>query len=204
MYPTTEVRWFFAGNVPPAIDGWFRCVGRDPTGGRRIDHYLWLPDVETLGVKWREGRIEVKRRVADDSSVEFAPELAGAVGRWHKWSFGLSDTHALATIRAAEDWVAVTKNRRLHTYAVSDASVQNVPSGVTPQQGCELEMTTVQAAGQPWWTLGFEAFGDEATQRERLNRTVQYVTEVGGPLDLPAEASASYPRWLAAFLVDEA
>ncbi len=204
MYPTTEVRWFLAGTSPAHVDAWFRRVGRDPAHDSRIDHYLRLPGVDGVGVKWREERLEVKRRVTAGEAVAFTSECTGAVARWRKWSFGLAETDVLTRLRAADDWIAVAKDRRLHAYAVdAERGVRNVPPGITPWSGCELELGTVQAAGQTWWTVAFEAFGEEEAQSTALQRTVEHVLAAEGTLALPATASASYPRWLAFFLTNE-
>ena len=204
LYATTEVRWFFAGPIPAQVAVWFRRVGRAPAQGARTDHYLQLPDVDAVGVKWREGRLEVKRRVADLGAVAFAPEIAGAVARWHKWSFALSEADVLASIRPARDWIAVAKDRRLHAYAVADGgTVRNVPPEVAPRSGCELELGVVEAAGHRGWTVAFEAFGEAEAQPEILRRTVAHVRQQGTAPPLPPAQSASYPRWLALFLTQK-
>ena len=62
MLPTTEIRWFFAGDVPAAVGAWFgRAVpAAEPPAARR-DYYLQQAERrDDLGVKLREGRVEVK------------------------------------------------------------------------------------------------------------------------------------------------
>ena len=204
MYSTTEVRWFFSGTIPPHVEGWFQHAGHDPTEGKRTDHYLSMPDVDAIGVKWREGHLEVKHRVADLGEALLADDAAGAVGRWHKWRFDLSQADVLATLRAASDWIAVTKDRRLHTYAVDDEGrIHNVAPEILPRSGCELELSTVRAAGETWWTVAFEAFGHEDAQLRALRHTVDHVLHKKDAPIFPATASASYPRWLGCFLTEK-
>lgn len=204
MYPTTEVRWFFYGTIPPHVDLWFGEVGCDPAEGERTDHYLGMPDVDTVGVKWREGRLEVKRRQADLGEVAFAAEVVGRLGRWHKWIFGLDDVEVLEALRTASDWIAVAKSRRLHAYAADEAGrVHNVSPEIVPRSGCELEVGTVKIGGKTWWTVAFEAFGDEAAQPAVLRRTVAHVLQMEDAPTLPVAASASYPRWLASLLSEK-
>ncbi|MGC9397933.1 MAG: hypothetical protein ACP5HM_02220 [Anaerolineae bacterium] len=196
-YPTTEVRWFFEGTVPPQVEAWFQALNSDAAGGgRRTDYYLRLPNEETLGVKWREDRIEIKRRVGDVEVVSFAPQITGAVGRWRKWSFALSESEATGALQTSKDWVAIAKVRRLYTYAVDDKGIPRLASGFALPRGCELELTRIQALGQRWWTLGFEAFGDETSQPEALRQTVAHTLQGTESFILPLTASADYPRWL--------
>lgn len=204
MYPTTEVRWFFKGAVPTEVKAWFRQLGLTSPLERRTDHYLRLPVHDTLSVKWREGRIEVKRRASDREILTFGAGVSGAVARWHKWSFPLRDTiDVLGHVQSTDEWVAVEKARWQLTFAFDDSvDVRSVAPGTMLQQGCEVELTTVQACEQTWWTFAFEVFGDEEAQRTLLHYGVRHVLQSESPMALAAEASASYPTWMKTHLFD--
>lgn len=63
MYPTAEVRWFHRGKVPLDVMAWFlRLHGEPEEPGHRVDYYLRLSDADALGIKLRDGRIEIKTR----------------------------------------------------------------------------------------------------------------------------------------------
>ncbi len=206
MYPTTEVRWFFKGTVPAAVKAWFLQLETVSPLERRTDHYLRQPVNDALSVKWREGRIEVKRRASDRKSVTFGAGVSGSVARWHKWSFSLCDaTDVLNLLQSADEWVAVEKARWQLAFTFDEsANVRSVAPWTMLPQGCEAELTTVQACEQTWWTFAFEAFGKEEAQRTALHHGVRHVLQSEVPIILTAEASASYPMWMKTHLLDGA
>jgi hypothetical protein len=197
MYPTLEVRWFHQGQIPPEVLAWFGRLGPLPEEQpARVDHYLRLPDNDALGVKLREGRLEIKQREDEPRRTDFHPRVSGTVEQWRKWSFPLAESDpGLAGPDTA--WIAVEKNRQLRRYRVSgDRPVEAVFKEAEPAQGCELELSRLQAAGQLWWSVCFEAFGDEANFKDYLRLTVQYVVRLAKPPMLEIGASYSYPAWL--------
>ena len=63
MFATAEVRWFYEGAVSPEVLEWFEQGELTPEEQPyRVDYYLRLSDRDSLGIKLREGRIEVKQR----------------------------------------------------------------------------------------------------------------------------------------------
>jgi hypothetical protein len=60
MFPTTEVRWFTQGVIPSEVLRWFheerKAFEEQPL---RVDYYLRIVEGESLGVKLREGRLEI-------------------------------------------------------------------------------------------------------------------------------------------------
>ena len=65
---SAELRWFFKGPPPAALDSWFRSGHIPPGGGEiRRDEYLRDPKQQQLGVKKR-GRnpgVEIKGLVGE-------------------------------------------------------------------------------------------------------------------------------------------
>jgi hypothetical protein len=207
MYPTAEVRWFFKGPVPRGVEAWFqRRMGSSEREPPRVDRYLRLPDSESLNVKLREGRIEIKQRVGQASVVRFHEHVTGRVEIWHKWSFELarSDVHASHTVYPASSWIAVRKERWLRTYQVEGNKDYGGQSAAEPPaQGCELELTTVRVAGQTWWTLAFEAFGEESPLEEILLSVARHIFDIDEPPLLPVGQSRGYAAWLVAITQKE-
>jgi hypothetical protein len=165
----------------------------------REDHYLQLRDTDTLGIKLREGRVEVKQRVRDQGVFRLQERVTGVVEHWRKWSFQLAAAHrALSSIAAPPTaWIPVRKERLLRTYGLTvDGSVVPVPAPEALRHACELELTRVDVAGQDWWTLAFEAFGDESALQERLLLVARHVFAAGEPPALNASESRGYADWL--------
>jgi hypothetical protein len=66
-----------------------------------------------------------------------------------------------------------------------------------PQVVHPPELTELRAAGEEWWTLGFEAFGNEAELVQALTGAVaDFFSESALADDLQAARSCAYPAWL--------
>ena len=204
MFPTVEARWFRQGEVSPEVASWFHeaegDVDRRP---RRVDHYLRLKNRNGLGIKLREGRIEVKQRNLRKDAIHFHQHAVGAIEHWRKWSFPLAGSHqAQLSIAVPEaSWTRVSKERRLLTYRLTEdgrvvvATSPRDRSDVT-RQGCVMELTGVRVGGQDWWTLAFEAFGDEPLLEDLLFAVARHLLAARAPPVLNISESWSYADWL--------
>jgi hypothetical protein len=218
MFPTVEVRWFGAEAVPAAVADWFeRCEGEPEEQPRRVDYYLHLsaepgqagsPTADRLGyppyvpgpglgVKLRQGRLEIKGRQHAYGVVRFHQRVAGQVEAWRKWSFALAEGWSDPVDLAAPAWVAVEKVRALRRYRVTgDGEVVTMAAGEIADQACHLELTRTGVAGTIWWSLGLEAFGAESRLQESLRRVAEHLFAAGDPPRLDAADSYGYPGWL--------
>jgi hypothetical protein len=207
MFPTMEVRWFYLGQVSPEARTWFwHGAGQVEQYPRREDTYLRLAHTDALGIKLREGRIEVKQRVQRHGSVRFNSAVTGIVEHWRKWSFQLAEAYrGLSTIAfPASSWITVRKSRSLRTYRLTgEKEVVPVSRPGSLAQGCEVELTRVQVAGQDWWTLAFEAFGDEPLLNEQLVLVARHKLATDRSLSLSTAQSCGYPGWLASIAREE-
>jgi hypothetical protein len=205
MYLTLEVRWFYPGPLPGQIVAWLDKLGRLPAGQPpRKDHYLRLAAHPTLGIKLREGNIEVKMRLGEPRKVQPGPRAAGRLALWRKWSFPLAaDTAPLERLLVpGPAWLSVTKERRLQRYRLGGSlEPVPVPLGTPAELGCEFELSGVQAGGETWWSACFEAFGPESGLERALLAVASPVLGPGWPLPLEVEHSLGYPAWLAEFVV---
>lgn len=202
MFPTAEVRWFYRGAVPRQILAWFRRGGQKPVAvSSRVDYYLRLADGDgdRLGIKLREGRIEIKQRHGPTRVVRLHDRVAGQVEHWRKWSFPLDQagSELSGLLLPPSSWIGVEKARRLRTYRVGgDDTIVAVSATEYPERGCSWELTGLRVRGEAWWSLGFEAFGEQATLRQRLLLVAEHVLCADEPPVLEVQASFSYPRWL--------
>jgi hypothetical protein len=201
MKASVEVRWFHAGSVSADVWSWFAGGAYPPLRqAPRIDRYLRLAKGKRLGIKLREGLLEVKQRTRTYGRVEFHPHAVGRVEAWRKWSFPLAgggqtlDSLGIQT----PAWIAVSKQRDLRIYRVGPGDrVSALPSGNWSMQGCALELCAVQAGGSLWWTLGFEAFGPKATLESNLRLVAVHVLGGRWVPKLAEDDSFGYPAWLA-------
>ncbi|MGC9394782.1 MAG: hypothetical protein ACP5J4_08000 [Anaerolineae bacterium] len=200
MFPTVETRWFYPGSIPPDVLAWYHYGERAPEAQpTRIDYYLRLQDHDDLGIKLREGRIEIKQRAEQYGVERLHERVHGLVEGWRKWSFGVNDTGSglgdLAGPRPA--WIGIRKTRRLRRYLVTDAGeVIAIGNAEIAPQGCNIELAEVALHGEMWWSLAFEAFGPEVNLHTTFTRVTQHVLHGDAVPHLDAEHSCSYAQWL--------
>ena len=200
MFPTMEVRWFYKGTVSPEASQWFQQGERRPEEQPpRVDYYLCLSDRDSLGIKLREGRIEVKRRHRQHGVVRLGERVTGLVEHWRKWSFELAEgSRNLASIVVPPaSWIVVKKERKLRRYRLAeDQKIVAVPVGEYNIRGCNLELTSISVKGKEWWSLSFEAFGVETAVYGSLVHVAQRLLATGESPILDAQDSYGYPKWL--------
>jgi hypothetical protein len=83
-FHTLEIRWFFSGSIPHDFNHWFTSLGESRSVDARVDHYL-AGTGPLLGIKVREGSLEIKQRQQHHGRQDFAPALSGMVESWTKW-----------------------------------------------------------------------------------------------------------------------
>jgi hypothetical protein len=164
-----------------------------------VDLYLRLADGDALGIKLRGRQIELKQRCSQYGAVRLHERVSGQVEGWRKWSFKL-DESGLDLTRPpipASAWMGVRKMRMLRKYQrVNNDRVVAISTMQHPDRGCALELTHIEIGGQEWWSMGFEAYGDEDTLYENLLFVAMHLLAAHEPPALDVEASCSYPHWL--------
>ena len=165
MYASTEIRWFFEKENDQIID-WFARKGISYQSIRkRTDHYLRYGQ-EDIGIKLREGRVEVKCRTSVPEERAVGSRADGYLESWTKWSFGITrqDPWAEKIINlqiGKNEWITVDKWRLgvKRTYDEKGALIfrnisDNVPSA------CQIEFTRLLVNGSTYFTFGIEWYGE--------------------------------------------
>jgi hypothetical protein len=221
-WSTLEVRWFFPGSPAgggAGVEGWFRSRPRygggdepaplawAPPPGWRQDRYLVVPGQDDMGIKWREGRLEIKGLEAALGKRMFAPAIEGRCERWLKWSYGGEAVErrfgGLFRDGSAHGVLTVEK-RRLQRHLRLDPSGAVVEVGPDDrrERGIAIELAQVRvprSSREPHWSLAFEGFPSDAQMSERFTQVVGCFLEGCPALPLTADRSMSYPRWLLDF-----
>ncbi len=216
MYYSGETRWFFRGEMPEAIAAWFGAGESGQFEPERTDFYLGIPLCRTLGVKIREGRLELKALVGSAGVREFADTVTAIRETWVKWSVGGGRKGMLRDLvtRPDDHWIQVSKKRCLRRFSLENGKVKETTApAVQSVPGCQVELTAVDlilggdGSGRPgpgarrgaesWWSLSLESFGQPESAIGNLDRTAEQFFGTLPPIPLPEARSLSYPAWLA-------
>lgn len=198
--PSTELRWFGQGHARGDVLAWFSAMQPEVVVPPRTDTYMIIDGIDALGIKLREGKIEVKKRVGE-ARHNFLGR-SGRVSQWLKWSLLVANQDArtgttTSNTTAGVQWIDVEKVRRWVKFRIDPAGNVGEPShGRIEGTGCAVELTDLQVAGEKWWTLGFESFSDEGGDltKSLVSVATQVLRSVPGPIG--AEMQADYPEWL--------
>ena len=110
MLRSAEVRWFISGALPGEVLSWFKAGQAIDSEGVQVHEYLLFPDCQSVGVKLREGRLEIKAILATSHPLSLEPGIQGRPEEWVKWSF---ESEGLQTVdpalHQAGRWLKVYK-----------------------------------------------------------------------------------------------
>lgn len=201
MLSSTELRWFYPGKLPEAICSWFssKQVGNDlEPPEEREDIYLAIAlDCDYMGIKLRQGRLEIKWRKAELGIVSIAPRVHGKLESWDKWTCedSKAENFQPQSVVNKSHWVKVSKVRQQRKYQVLEQNlVQEVKLDATIDRGCNVELTQLNISGNNWWSIALEAFG-EATN-DNLHFVAKKVFQHYKAFSLEPKNSFAYPSWL--------
>jgi hypothetical protein len=195
MLTTAEVRWFFEGPIPDDIERWF-CRSHPANLG--------------LGLKLREGRLEMKTLVESRGIRTFTADAAGTVQVWKKEAYGEPAVKEFERLRSSAPhlWLVVRKERTLRRFSLEGASIVEVPADrVVLRDGCHAELTTVMVDGAAYWSFNLEAYGNPAMVEDYVHKTAVHVlkddrrphlfkTGASRADSYSATHSCSYLEWL--------
>jgi hypothetical protein len=212
-FASIETRWFFEGDSShhPDLRHWFESCAPFPRAADvrapewkdrdagAPDVYLLMPGCTDMGVKWREGTLQIKGRVADLGERRFGTAQAGRVQRWIKWTYPEVPAAYRALFEANEaprlETAPVYKTRALRMIKLGSAKPEEVAPGIVLERGVGFEMTDLELNGERYCSVAFEAFPDDAAAEVDFNAAVTgFLGELAGSLGIGA--SMSYPDWL--------
>ena len=218
-FTSREVRWFFQGSLEQnrGLERWFRDAepfakrGDVPSPelasrlGDAPDVYLVLPGHADMGIKWREGLLQIKGRIASVGPTTFCARHEGIVERWIKWSHAdlPEDYRALFESGRQLRTPSVSKSRAVRLVDLQNGVADAEEVDITTWLDCGIaaEITNLEVDGAKYCTLGFEAFPDAAISQSVFNDAVATFLDAWGEPALRVDQSMSYPAWLQALSV---
>jgi len=193
--PSWELRWFVDGDPPPQLFANWDSSPEASGAEERVDTYLRLDQGAGLvGLKLREGYLELKGRHVEVGPIEVLPNVHGRLEHWTKWRVSMRPG---GEPFAESAWVPVRKRRLLRMWALDGAGRPSLADGGEQLvSGVLAELTQVQVGSRRAWTFGVEAFpGAEVAAQGALAVARRMLR--GNSIALGLERALSYPGWLA-------
>jgi hypothetical protein len=196
-FKTIEVRWFYPGVIPVDLLTWFDALGEPVVADNRTDVYLRssAPDV---GVKLRQGNLEVKYRQAILGTIEINGFGSSHVEEWLKW-ICIDDSSGVNLAQSTDrlGWIQVAKSRSQRLYQVEFTNEIQLNSIAKPQSGAAaIEITQLQVEQQIWWTIACEYLGNKLDLDRQFLPLVNVLLSACPVPDSDRSISCGYPQWL--------
>jgi len=199
VYLTTEVRWFNKGSIPPAMMNWFTKIHPQVwIEAEHTDFYYSLPNDDTIGIKLRENRIEIKKQQVVEKSVRLTPLARGAIETWEKWGVALHSAEINFNEIAGDPiWVGIRKQRNLQRYRLTE-SLAPIPIAYHRRvpQGFTLELSRIRVKQELWWTIAFEFYGIANIPITEIQYFIKEIVSSLPNLQLEPHSSFGYPQFL--------
>lgn len=202
MLHTAEIRWFIPGILSKETLSWFSASNLPEKATVQVHEYLLFPGCDTVGVKFREDRFEIKAKAGVSQPLCPRMGIRGRREQWIKWSLPTKGLPMLGgTLRQSGRWVRVRKERNQRILSAETGNLQEVFLRSFPVTGCNIELTRIEVEADPsfWFTLGFEAYGPPANTPVILEKGLNFFFEGRGSapgMNLNKANSFSYPTWL--------
>jgi hypothetical protein len=198
MYSTIELRWFYPGELPLDILDWFNGLDSPPNlPDSRADIYL-QPVNADVGVKLRQGNLELKYRQQNWGEIQIGSNLTGRVESWSKWICvdDIPDRLTIAKMEGKSGWMRVEKVRSQRLYRVNFTGGCQLLPITKPEDGAAaIEVTKLKLADRDWWTIACEYLGDDLQPDRELKLLVSSLLD-GCNLPRSTSISCGYPEWL--------
>jgi hypothetical protein len=195
MEITAEARWFLKGEYQP-VEKWFRQNGKKfKNEWSEHDCYLSLEGSQSLSLKIREKRVEIKQRTHHESFT-FGNTHQGYLEHWIKWEKPLHDKSDAAHI-FQERLIEVKKERLLLFFSVQNNAVKF--SKAKPEEGCQIELSKVKLLNKAFTSLAFEAFGSAQNLKRYLMATSAFAFSSFEISALPLRESMNYPMMISRY-----
>jgi hypothetical protein len=198
LLQTVEARWFFPGEIPPAVSTWFMSAAPSSVSEPvRTDYYLNLVDQDALGIKVRGGWLEIKQRQSSIGRFQFQEKVIGQLESWRKWGINIGSLSGKPAKEIQKMWIPIVKERQMYCYILSGGNWQAHGGKLgLEDHGCEIELSKIIAFNRRWWSFAFEASGRSKQYKRLLIETSKRFLDLGDPPSLPLSNSYSYPTWI--------
>lgn len=192
MIETMEIRWFWDTPLSQENVRWLeslyqKSLEREP---ERTDCYLRLPETDAIGIKLREGALEVKRRIGE--LIE-GPKDPLKLEQWIKLR---GDNPDLEENLLSADWLPVRKQRLMSWWMLSEQGIQPAHYSSPEDTVSQVELAEILVGEQIYTTLGVEAAGPQSRTADLVFRLAETLLEAPSGPDFDKGKALSYPGLL--------
>ncbi len=155
-----------------------------------------------MGIKWREGELQIKGRVSSLGTQVFCGRHQGNVECWIKWSYANIPSAYKRLFVAEKETELVTasvwKTRALRKVRLDTLTgkAEEVDAKICIDRGLGFELTELEVARKAYCSLAFEAFPNDSAMDAAFNEAVEAFVDGLTAFDLTAAYSQSYPAFL--------
>jgi hypothetical protein len=209
MISSHEVRWFLNGGIEqhPALRHWVEDGAPNPKWigrlGGKPDAYMIIPESADMGIKWREGQLQIKGLESSLGTQKFTGHYEGKVERWVKWSYEgkrieTAFTPWFTNVNATPRIVEIHKTRRLRKVRMNPftPTMIEVDPDTFIDRGGSLEVTDLRVGGNEYSSVAFEAFPNDSGMHSDFTAFVNFFLGKLHGVELTEFNSMSYPAWL--------
>jgi len=209
MFSSHEVRWFLEGSIDEhsELRRWIQDGAPSPKWQGRLggkpDVYVVVPEASNMGIKWREGQLQIKGLECALGTQIFSGSHIGKVERWMKWGYA-GDSIA----RDFAEWfspsgsgpriVEVFKTRCLRKVRINPftGELNEVHPDQPIDRGGTVEVTDLRSGSKAFSSIAFEAFPNDSAMYGNFTLLVNEYLKDLKDVRLTESNSMSYPAWL--------
>jgi hypothetical protein len=192
FYLTAELRWFVNGRIPLEPKKFIQSHKPELwTSESRTDEYIVFPNSKSVGIKLREGNLEIKSWVGELGSVQ----VGGSDYRIHSWEKLSVPVQGWSSDEL--ETISADKARRVTRFVSGKSGIKQYSPEKEVPEGCDVEISEVEINGQSFWSLCFESFGPKSGLLTVLGSIASEVfPEVDKGSTLNSRKPQSYPEFL--------
>jgi hypothetical protein len=197
MLESVELRWFYKGQLPNELNTTFCNSDIKLEPESRTDYYLLIENCDSLGIKLRNSRLEIKK--LKRNHIELLNKYVnGKMEQWIRWEW--NDTNSfneiLQFIQANKynPWIKIDKKRLQKKFVIFDNSLLETLQDNT-HFDFSIELTELKVSEHLWWSIGIDSskIGDNIHFfMQLIKRCINEKYQT----NLKLASSYGYPEWV--------
>jgi len=154
-----------------------------------------IPNASSMGIKWREGQLQIKGLESSLGTQIFTGGHVGKVERWIKWSYS---GDSIGKDFSGPHIVEVFKTRCIRKVRLNPftGELKEVHPDEPIDRGANVEVTDLRVGSKAYSSIGVEAFPNDPAMHGNFTTTVNEFLKSLKGVSLTESNSRSYPAWL--------